>query len=112
MEPSGRDRRASARYDFATFVWFKRIDDGANPSEEGVARSCDISETGVGLVTAKLLPAGAQLFLKLVASGASVSVIARVTHCRPVDNGSFRLGLKIECIPPTDRQTWMWLASQ
>ena len=103
------ERRVAARYEFAAFAWYKRIDDAAEASEEGVARSCDISETGVGIVTARALPVGAKVFLKIIAAGASVSAIARVMHCRALENGNFRLGLEVFCVPPTDRQVWKYL---
>ena len=104
--PPSSNRRSYERYQFSTFAWYKRVDEGASDDEEGVARSCDVSLKGVGLVTTRELPVGAVLFLEIVSQEGSVSVVGRVQHGRPTGAGQYRLGLLVYCIPPTDQQTW------
>ena len=104
--PPSSNRRSYERYPFTTFAWFKRIDEGALDDEEGVARSCDVSLKGAGVVTSRELPVGARVFLEIVATQGSVSVVGRVQHCSPTGVGQFRVGILVYCIPPTDLQTW------
>jgi hypothetical protein len=106
MSDDLQEKRISQRFLFVSFAWFKRIDDAATQGEEGVARSCDISQTGTGMVTNRPLPVGSRVFLKLVSPLGNVSVLGKVMHCRGVENGCFRVGILIECVPPTDQVTW------
>jgi hypothetical protein len=105
QHPLGPNHRASERLTFITFTWYKRVDDAAQPSEEGVARSCDISNTGAGMVTSRALPAGARVFVEVVSRVGNLSALCRVMHCAPTHDGCFRVGLRIEFVPPTDQMT-------
>lgn len=121
--PAGRAQRRNARYRYVRLAWFHRLDDatyedvlpvdasddGADRGEEapteGMARSCDISKSGVGLVLTRPLPVGERIFLELVCDDGSVSLIGRVVHCSRRPDGFWRTGLDIEIVPPTDRLT-------
>jgi hypothetical protein len=105
-EPPPESRRAAPRHGLITLVWFKRVDDAALDSDEGIARSFDVSTGGTGLVTTMAMPVGARVFLQLVIPNGKISAVARVMNVRPADNGAFRLGLQVYGIPPTDRATW------
>lgn len=104
--PAGADQRAAARHEYINFAWYKRIDDGAQEQEEGVARSCDVSESGVGMVVTCRLPSAARLFLELISRAGSISAVGTVMHCADVGNGCFRIGIRVDSIPPTDALTW------
>jgi hypothetical protein len=110
--PPSSNRRIYERHHFATFALYKRVDEGASDEEEGVARSCDVSLKGAGIVTTRELPAGARLFLEIVGQGGSVSVVGRVMHCTPTGAGQYRVGILVYCIPPTDQQTWKRIMGQ
>lgn len=105
QDPRNPHHRAAERLSFITFAWYRRIDDAAVASEQGVARSCDVSDTGAGLVTSRALPPGARLFLEVTSRVGNLSAIAVVAHCAPTQDGCFRVGLRIEFVPPTDQMT-------
>lgn len=105
----GEMRRAE-RHSCVKFAWYRRIDEGtevAPGAEEGIARSCDISETGVGLIVPSELPVGARVFVEIVTTAGNLNFIGRVMHCRPRDEGCYRAGIHMEIVPPTNRTTLM-----
>lgn len=104
-QSSNPHNRAAERFSFITFTWYKRVDDSAQSAEEGVARSCDISIAGAGMVTTRALPVGARIFLEVVSRLGNLSAIGRVAHCSPASDGCFRVGVRIEFVPPTDQLT-------
>lgn len=103
------EQRQVARRTCIMFAWYKRIDDAAADDEEGVAHSCDVSEDGAGMVTTRAFPAAAQLFLELIAETGRISALGRVIHSTALPNGSFRIGIRIETVPPTCRVAWQRL---
>jgi hypothetical protein len=100
------EQRVSQRHPFITFCWYKRIDDVAEDDEEAVAQLRDISEGGIGVLTANALPIGARLLVEIVSKVGRVSVLGKVTHCAPSSERSFRTGVKVYSIPPNDQLTW------
>ena len=106
---SQHESRRARRQSFITFVWYKCVGaDGQHDAEgeEGLARSCDISEGGLGLVTSRPLPTGARLFVEITSRLGSLSLVARVTYCRPGSSaGTHHVGLDVEIVPPNDRKT-------
>ena len=104
--PAGSDKRVATRHEYINFAWYKRVDDSAMDSEEGVARSCDVSEGGVGMVVTRKIPAGARLFMELISRAGRISAIGTVKHCTDVGNGQFRIGIGIVSVPPTDQLAW------
>lgn len=105
QDTSNPHHRAETRHTFISFAWFRRVDDGASESDQGVARSCDISPNGAGLVTSRALPPGARVFLEVISRVGNLSAITVVAHCTPTNDGCFRVGLRIEFVPPTDQLT-------
>lgn len=108
MPSSGddRDKRGAMRHEYVHFAWYKRIDDRALASEEGVARSCDVSGHGVGMITTRSLSAGSRLFIELIGRVGRISALGTVMHCTAVGHGCFRIGIRVDCLPPTDQGTW------
>jgi hypothetical protein len=97
------EHRELPRSSFISFIWYKRLGDGAAEAPaEGLARSCDISEAGVGLVTPREIPAGALIFVEIATPEGGVSAVGRVMHSRALGNGAYRLGIQLEVVPPTD----------
>jgi hypothetical protein len=89
-----------------SFAWYKRIDDEARESEEGVARSCDVSQDGLGLVTTRVLPVGSRVLVELITETGNLSVVGTVRHCSPREQEQVRIGVFVEIVPPTDKLTW------
>lgn len=99
--------RKEERREVVSFVWYKLLPVDPATGErsfEGVARSCDISPSGVGMVIARPLDPGAWVFLELGLRVGRVSVVGRVRHCHPMDGGLFRVGCALDVMPPNDRQ--------
>ena len=104
--PPAQNKRAAPRHEYINFAWYKRVDDGANELDEGVARSCDVSDAGVGMVVTRPMPGAAKVFLELIGRAGSISAVGTVMHCSDLGNGCFRVGIRIDSIPPTDELTW------
>ena len=98
--------RAAPRHNLVMLAWYKRIDDGAGDYEEGVARSFDVSTGGAGLVTTQSMPVGARVLLQLAIPNGKVTAVAHVRNVKVTGNGTYRLGLQVYCVPPTDLATW------
>jgi hypothetical protein len=107
-QSASAEQRRSRRQLFTKFVWYCRVreaGESSGPLEEGLAHACDISASGVGVVTSQPIAANARLFLEIAAKAGTLSLVARVTHCRKESDGKFRLGLDLEVVPPNDRAT-------
>jgi hypothetical protein len=104
----GGEARREARHDLVSFTWYKVLPIGgagaSGDTPEGIARSCDLSSRGVGLVLSRPLAKDAWVFLEVGLSSGRVSMIGRVRHCRDLGSGLFRVGCAIEIVPPNDRQ--------
>jgi hypothetical protein len=106
-----REQRLSERHSFISFCWYKRIDDRAKDSEEAVARLRDVSAGGIGMMTGEALPVDARLLVEIVSQVGRVSVLCRVTHCSPTQEQGFRVGLKVDAVPPNDQMAWRRILS-
>ncbi len=102
------DGRSAPRTKFVQFVWFQDLD-APNGS---LARSVDISETGVGFITSHEVTMGARVFLMLLTPFGRISSIARVVHCSKAGEDSFRIGVRLEIVPPTDKAAWATLVDK
>ncbi len=105
-ESNDSGERVASRHELATFVWYKIVgsSDGTDTCE-GMARSCDASRSGIGLVTSRALPLGARLFVEIVVPEGNLSVVGTIVHCSSQPDGLFRVGVRLEIVPPNDRQT-------
>jgi hypothetical protein len=106
--PSPANRRTAARRPYVNFVWYRAL---TTSEDEGVARSCDVSQSGIGIVTPRALEVGTLLMLEVVTSAGNLSAVARVQHTRDSAGDCFRLGLEIVTMPPTDRSLWATLTA-
>lgn len=102
----GLDKRQKPRHEYINFAWYKRVDNAAEESDQGVARSCDVSDGGVGMIVTRPLPEAARLFLELISRAGRISAIGTVMHCADAGHGCFRVGIRIDTVPPTDELTW------
>ena len=107
--PSEANRRTAARRPYVNFIWYRVLGDHA---DEGVARSCDLSSTGIGVVTPRDLAVGTLLMLEVMTTAGNLSAVAKVCHTRSAEGGCFRLGLELEAMPPNDRRLWSELTSR
>jgi hypothetical protein len=106
MTSNWDSRRVAPRHSLVTLAWYKRIDDAAAESEEGVARSFDVSSGGAGLVATQEIQVGARLLLQLVIPNGKLTAVAHVRNVTATGNGTYRLGLQVYCVPPTDVGIW------
>jgi hypothetical protein len=103
MEASASvDGRQKARHEYVQFLWFHCL----AGEKSGLARTVDLSDEGVGFVASQSVAPNERIFLVLLTPFGRVSAIAKVIHSHRVDSGSFRIGVKLEIIPPTDKTTW------
>jgi hypothetical protein len=113
--PESRDQdehRAEPRHGYVHFAWYKRIDSSEKDGEEGVARSCDVSEGGVGMITSRPLPAGARLFIELICRDGRVAAIGTVAHADEAGNGCYRIGIRMEIFSPSAQLVWAQLVKE
>ncbi len=106
MADDSSEARRHTRQALVTFAWFQRVDDAASPEDHGIARSCDISLGGIGMMVARSLPVGARLFLELVSQPGRLCVMGKVMHCSSADNGLFRVGIQVDLVPPGSQRLW------
>jgi hypothetical protein len=96
------DGRRAARHEYVQFLWFH----GLESQHSGLARTVDLSENGIGFVASQQLAKNERIFLVLLTPFGRISLISKVVHSRRVDSGSFRIGVNLEIIPPTDKPAW------
>jgi hypothetical protein len=106
------EQRRTKRHPFIAFAWYKRVDDRAASDEEGVARSCDVSDGGIGMVTTRPFPLNAYLFIELIAGESRISALGRVMHSSALTSGHFRVGVRVESVPPTCQLAWQQLLAE
>jgi hypothetical protein len=97
------DSRSTVRRSCVQFVWYWNVEDG---TKRGLARTVDISAAGLGLVTTHTVARGERFFVVVVTRFGRVALLGKVMHVREPEPGTYRAGLQIEIIPPTDRSTW------
>jgi hypothetical protein len=97
------DSRRSVRRNRIRFLWYCSVDE---LDARGLARTVDVAESGVGLVTNHQLAAGTKLFMVVVTRFGRVACLGKVMHVHQPEVGSYRVGVQIEVIPPTDRASW------
>jgi hypothetical protein len=88
------------------FVWYCCVEDGA---KRGLARTVDVSSSGLGLVTTHKIARGERFFVVVVTRFGRVALLAKVMHVQEPEPALFRAGLQIEIMPPTDKSTWQRL---
>lgn len=106
VEESARERRNSGRFNAAAFLWYRIVGEGAEADEvqDGNLAAClDLSATGVGFQSTRPIAAGAWIFLVVATRGGELAAVGKIAHCRAVDDGQFRVGVRFEIIPPTHR---------
>lgn len=104
--PPNDERRITRRIPLVRFVWYKVLDrelDEVERSLEGISKSCDISETGVGLYTTQHIPIGTPIFLEIATKRFNLSCIGKVAYSRNADGKFFRIGIRFVLLPPNDR---------
>jgi hypothetical protein len=102
------DGRHAQRHKFVHFLWFQRLD-GANGA---LGRSVDVSENGIGFIANHEIAVTERVFLVLLTPFGRISSIARVMHCSAAEKGAFRIGVRLEIVPPTDKAVWTTLVDK
>jgi len=105
-DDTGPHQRTAQRKPIVAFVWYRVVDDNADGDadvSEGIARSCDVSQGGVGIFTSRPLPTKARVFLEIATAVGNISAVGTITHCSQADDDYHRSGIHIEIVPPNDR---------
>jgi hypothetical protein len=110
--PEPAEKRKSQRRALFTFCWYKRVDDAALDNEEAVANLQDVSDGGLGMLTPQAPPIGARLLVEIVSNVGRVSLLGRVSNCAPLNGRAYRVGLRVETVPPNDLATWRKMVSR
>jgi c-di-GMP-binding flagellar brake protein YcgR len=102
----GSCRRRARRLRTVKFIWFKVLDppEGLDPSlREGLAHSCDLSLTGIGIYGASALPIGTKVFLEISTPDLQISAIGKIVYAQQkAGEGLYRIGVEFEVVPPND----------
>jgi hypothetical protein len=106
--PGGGDpeRRAADRHPVVALVWYCLLgpDSGqSGPYLDGLAKSTDVSVTGIGFYSTTPLPEGERIFIEITIRRVSISCVGRIVHCRESQGGRYRIGIHFLVIPPNDR---------
>jgi hypothetical protein len=100
------ERRITKRHSLVRFVWYKVLSnefDQLESSLEGISKSCDISETGVGLYATSHIPVNTPVFLEIATLKFNISCIGKVAYSRQSEKNYFRIGVRFVLLPPNDR---------
>lgn len=107
-EPKSDSRRAT-RHPYVHFTWFCRVGESAGH----VGHTLDVSQAGAALLLSHEVALDERLLLVMVTPAGRVNAIARVVHTAEVNAPgatTWRVGVIIEVIPPTDIAAWEDLA--
>jgi hypothetical protein len=99
------DGRSAPRHKFVQFLWFQRLEGTAG----ALGRSIDVSEKGIGFIASQEIALEEKVFLVLLTPFGRISSVAKVVHCSKAGQGTFRIGVHLEIIPPTDKAAWTTL---
>ena len=99
-------QRAAKRRPVVNFVWYRVLIDLGEEGDDalcGIARSCDVSASGVGIFTPRPLPDGELIFLEIATRKGNLSGVGTIIYSRQVERGLHRVGIRLEIVPPNDR---------
>jgi hypothetical protein len=99
------DRRVAIRHITVKFVWYKVLpqeSDGEDFPNEGISKTCDISETGIGLHVPRGLPLGRQIFIEINTKEFNLSAVGKIIYSKATMEGYHRVGVHFVVIPPND----------
>ena len=102
----GSPRKIATRYTTVNFVWYQVLGDLDAVQEdvvEGIAKSSDISTSGVGLLVPTGLPVGRLVFLEIATKTFNLSAVGKVVYSNLLEGGTQRAGIQFLVIPPNDR---------
>jgi hypothetical protein len=100
------DNRKAERHPTINFVWYRvigiRADEDQNPVE-GLAKSCNISETGLGLLVPIPLPVDEKIFVEIAIKNFNLSAVGRIVFSIPIEGNYQQVGIQFLAVPPNDR---------
>ena len=108
VEAGAPDSRRSARQPFVQFLWFH----GLGAGRSGIGHSVDVSEHGMGFISSLKLVAKELAFLVILTPFGRISAIGTVMHATEHGPNSFRIGIRLDVVPPTDRAAWTTLVAK
>lgn len=101
---SGIDDRVATRHLTINFVWYKIIEDeeDSERQDEGISKSSDLSETGVGILMTRLIPKGKKVFIEIATKNFNISAVGKIVYTKYEEEGFYRVGIQFIVIPPND----------
>jgi hypothetical protein len=101
---SGIENRLAARHTTVNFIWYKIIEDSddSKQSDEGISKSSDISETGVGMLVTRLIPKGKKVFVEIATKDFNISAVGQIVYTKYEGEGFYRVGIQFLAVPPND----------
>ena len=102
------DSRRSARHPFVQFLWFH----GLGAGRSGIGHTLDVSDHGMGFISSLRLIPNELAFLVILTPFGRISAIATVMHTTEHGPNSFRIGVRLDVVPPTDRAAWTTLVAK
>jgi len=100
--PQGIENRAATRHITVNFIWYKIIDGEEKESIEGISKSNDISETGVGMLVTRLIPNGKRVFIEIATQKFNISAVGKIVYSKYEGEGFYRAGVQFLALPPND----------
>jgi hypothetical protein len=107
----GAELRSATRHPYVHFTWFCRIGE----SSGHLGHTLDVSARGVAFLSTHEVEVGQRLLLVLVTPNGRVCSIVKVVHGAKLeasDPPSWRVGVNMEVVPPTDTPVWENLANR
>jgi hypothetical protein len=99
--PQGAAARKETRYRKSSLVWYHVLDpDPPHETNEGIGAGFDASRSGFGIIVPRPIPLGARVFVHMRCREFELTVVARVTRTRLVDDSQYEIGLQIIVVPP------------
>jgi hypothetical protein len=100
------DARAAVRHPTINFVWYQLIAGQADEVQkpvEGIAKSSNISTTGIGLLVTFSLPPDGIIFVEIATKEFNLSAVGRIIYSKPTEGSYHQVGIQFLAVPPNDR---------
>lgn len=103
--PWARDRRKYPRISVERLVAYTSTDSQGRPRDMGMAKTCDLSQGGLGIILHKAVEVG-DTFHVFMASGESlVEATVKVIHFKEQNQGLYRIGTCFTSMEETAHRT-------
>ncbi len=99
-----KESRRAHRSKIVKFIWYKILEELPDSTgDEGIAYSCDLSRTGVGIYISRSLPINKKIFLEISLGDQTLSGVGLIAYSKMGAEGKYRIGVRFLVLPPNDR---------